>query len=61
MHFIEEASDTALVEQIYSADRTVSLFGNNEFGNALGIGVLWVVVFVAVNKYNRIGVLFDRA
>jgi len=58
MHFVEEARDTALIEQINGADRAVSLFGDDDFRLA-ALFTFGIIVFVAVNKHNQVGVLLN--
>ena len=60
MREILKARVFPLERQAHGADGPVTLLADDDFGNAF-FGCLGVVHFIAVNKQNHIGVLFDRA
>ena len=47
--------------ELYLANGTVTVLGDNQVGNVLNFGVVWFVVAWSVNKANDVGVLLDRS
>ena len=45
----------------YLANRTVTVLGNDEFGNVFDVWIIWFVVARALDKADDVGVLLDRA
>lgn len=60
VHFVEELGDARLIEQVHCADRAITLFGDDDFCFAAFVA-FGVVVFVAIDKHDDVGVLFDAA
>lgn len=46
--------------EVYGADWTVTLFGDDDFGDALELSVL-VVVVVTIDEHDDIGILLDSS
>src|SRR5260370_42457605 len=47
--------------EVDSADRSVALFGNNDLGFALQVGIVLLVDLFAKDKHYQVGILLDRA
>ena len=55
-----EAQPLRVEVELDLAHWAIAVFGNDEVGDVLELGIVWLVVAWPVNKGDNIGVLLDR-